>query len=226
MWEGCPRLSVGFALFIAGLGLVDSLNPATIAVAVVLGTTERPLWRLTGYAAGIFAVYFIGGLVLTLGPSQLIRTATNHPSGVGFDIALVVGGVIAVAFAAWVWVHRRDEAKLPDVKLQPGSALVLGAGITAVDLPTAFPYFAAIVAILGEDVSVPWEIALLVLFNLMYVAPIIVIAVVAVVLGDRAEAPLLKLRAFVTRWSPILLVVLSVAVGVAALFSGIRGLVK
>ena len=226
MWEGCPRLSVGFVLFIAGLGLVDSLNPATIAVAVVLGTTERPLWRLTGYAAGIFAVYLLGGLILTLGPSALIRTATRHPSGLGFDIALVVGGLIALGFAAWVWVHRHDEAKIPDVELRPRSAIALGAGITAVDLPTAFPYFAAIVAILDEDVSIPGEVTLLVLFNLMYVAPILLIAVVAVILGDRAEAPLLKIRAFVTRWSPVLLVVLSVAVGIAALVSGIRGLVK
>jgi len=188
-------LTVGFALFIAGVGLVDSLNPATIAVAVVLATTERPLWRLAGYTAGIFAVYFLGGLILTLGPSQLIRTATSHPSGLGFDIGFIVAGLVAFAFAVWIFLHRHDQAKIPDVDVKPGSAVVLGAGITAVDLPTAFPYFAAIVAILGEDLSAPPEILLLLLFNVMYVLPIIVIAIVAVVLGERAEGPLLKIRA-------------------------------
>ena len=216
-------MTVGFALFIAGVGLVDSLNPATIAVAVVLATTERPLWRLAGYTAGIFAVYFLGGLILTLGPSQLIRTATSHPSGLGFDIGFIVAGLVAFAFAVWIFLHRHDQAKIPDVDVKPGSAVVLGAGITAVDLPTAFPYFAAIVAILGEDLSAPPEILLLLLFNVMYVLPIIVIAIVAVVLGERAEGPLLKIRAFVTRWSPWLLVVLSVGVGVAALYAGIQG---
>jgi cytochrome c biogenesis protein CcdA len=219
-------LSVAFVLLIAGMGLVDSLNPATIAVGVVLGTTERPLLRLSGYAAGIFAVYFLGGLVLTLGPSELIRTATSHPEGIGFDIALVVVGLVALGFAAWVFVHRRDAAKVPDVKMRPGSALALGAGMTAVDLPTAFPYFAAVVAIIGEDVAPPVEIALLVLFNVMYIAPIVLIAVVAVALGERAERPLLRIRAFVTRWSPVLLVVLSVAVGVVALVAGVKGLVS
>jgi cytochrome c biogenesis protein CcdA len=219
-------LSVAFVLLIAGMGLVDSLNPATIAVGVVLGTTERPLLRLSGYAAGIFAVYFVGGLVLTLGPSELIRTATSHPEGIGFDIALVVVGLVAFGFAAWVFVHRRDAAKVPDVKMRPGSALALGAGMTAVDLPTAFPYFAAVVAIIGEDLAAPVEIALLVLFNVMYIAPIVLIAVVAVALGERAERPLLRIRAFVTRWSPVLLVVLSVAVGVVALVSGVKGLVS
>ena len=219
-------LSVAFVALIAGMGLVDSLNPATIAVGVVLGTTERPLLRLSGYAAGIFAVYFLGGLILTLGPSELIRTATSHPEGIGFDIALVVVGLVALGFAAWVFVHRRDAAKVPDVKMRPGSALALGAGMTAVDLPTAFPYFAAVVAIVGEDLSAPVEIALLVLFNVMYVAPIVLIAVVAVALGERAERPLLRIRAFVTRWSPVLLVVLSVAVGVVALVAGVKGLVS
>jgi cytochrome c biogenesis protein CcdA len=217
-------LTVGFALLIAGMGLVDSLNPATIAVGVVLGTTERPLLRLLGYTAGIFGVYLAGGLLLTLGPSELIRTATSHPSGVGFDIGLLVVAVIAFAFAAWVIVHRNDQAKVPDISMQPGSAVALGAGMTAVDLPTAFPYFAAIVAILGEDLSPAYEIALLVLFNLMYVAPILLIAAVAVGLGDRAEAPLLRIRAFVTRWSPLLLALLSIAVGVAALYAGVKGL--
>jgi cytochrome c biogenesis protein CcdA len=219
-------LSVAFVALIAGMGLVDSLNPATIAVGVVLGTTERPLLRLSGYAAGIFAVYFVGGLVLTLGPSELIRTATSHPKGIGFDIALVVVGLVALGFAAWVFVHRRDAAKVPDVKMRPGSALALGAGMTAVDLPTAFPYFAAVVAIIGEDLAPPVEIALLVLFNVMYIAPIVLIAVVAVALGERAERPLLRIRAFVTRWSPVLLVVLSVAVGVVALVAGVKGLVS
>jgi cytochrome c biogenesis protein CcdA len=191
----------------------------------VLATTERPVLRLAGYIAGIFGVYFLGGLLLTLGPSELIRTATSHPSGIGFDIVFIVGGLIALGFAAWVFLHRSDAAKVPNVDVRPRSAVVLGAGITAVDLPTAFPYFAAIVAILGEDVSVPYEVALLVLFNVAYVAPIIVIAVVAAVLGERAEAPLLKIRAFVTRWSPVVLAVLSLGVGIAALYAGIRGLV-
>src|SRR4051794_5508258 len=214
------RLSVEFVLLIAGMGLIDSLNPATIAVGVVLGTTERPLWRLAAYAGGIFGVYLLGGLVLTLGPSELIRTATSRPDSTVFNAALIIAGAVAIGFAAWVFAHRRDETKIPDVAMKPGSALALGAGMTAVDLPTAFPYFAAIVAIVGEDLTAPVEIALLVLFNVMYIAPIVLIAVVAVALGERAERPLLRIRAFVTRWSPVLLVVLSVAVGAVALVAG------
>src|SRR5436190_3349462 len=204
------RLSVEFVLLIAGMGLIDSLNPATIAVGVVLGTTERPLWRLAAYAGGIFGVYLLGGLVLTLGPSELIRTATSRPDSTVFNAALIIAGAVAIGFAAWVFAHRRDETKIPDVAMKPGSALALGAGMTAVDLPTAFPYFAAIVAIVGKGLKVPAEIGLLVLFNAMYILPIVLIGVVVVVLGDRAEGVLVKVRGFITRWSPILLSLLSV----------------
>lgn len=219
------RVSVEFVLFVAGMGLADSLNPATIAVAVVLAATERPIWRLIGYTAGIFGVYLAGGLLLTLGPSGLIRTATNRPDSTLFNVALIVAGVVALAFAVWVFVHRHDEAKVPDVNLRPRSAVGLGAGMTAVDLPTAFPYFAVIVAIIGKNINVLSEIALLVVFNVMYVLPMVAIIVIAAVLGERAAGALTKVHDLVTRWSPVLLAVLSAGLGVAVLVIGIGGLV-
>jgi cytochrome c biogenesis protein CcdA len=220
------RVSLEFVLFVAGMGLADSLNPATIAVAVVLAATERPVWRLIGYTAGIFSVYLAGGLLLTLGPSGLIRTATNRPDSALFNVALIVAGLVALGFAVWVFLHRHDRAHVPDVNLRPGSALGLGAGMTAVDLPTAFPYFAVIVAIIGKNISVVYEIVLLVLFNVMYVLPIVVIIVIAAVLGERAAGALKKVQDLVTRWSPILLAVLSAALGAVALVAGIGGLVS
>jgi cytochrome c biogenesis protein CcdA len=217
-------VSLEFVLFVAGMGLADSLNPATIAVAVVLATTDRPVWRLIGYTAGIFGVYLAGGLILTLGPSGLIRTATHRSDSTLFNVALLVAGLVALGFAIWVFVHRHDQAKVPDVAMRPGSALGLGAGMTAVDLPTAFPYFAVIVAIVGKDIHVLPEIGLLLLFNLMYVLPLIAIIAVAATLGDRAAEPLKKVQDFVTRWSPILLAGLSAGLGVAVLVAGISGL--
>ena len=169
-------------------------------------------------------MYFVGGLVLTLGPSELIRTATQRPDSTPVDVVFLVAGLVAVGFAVWVFLNRKKEAKIPDVSMHPGSALALGAGMTAVDLPTAFPYFAAIVAIIGEGLTAPAEIGALLLFNVAYIVPIVVIAVAAAVLGDRAAAFLEKVRVFVTRWSPMLLSLLSLVVGLALIFSGIDGL--
>jgi hypothetical protein len=69
---------------------------------------------------------------------------------------------------------------------------------------------------------VPAEIGLLILFDAMYVLPIVLLGVVVVVLGARARG--CNVRALVRRWSPVLLLLLSVAVGVAVIVAGIQGL--
>jgi cytochrome c biogenesis protein CcdA len=220
-------LSLEFALIIAGLGLVDSLNPATITVGAILAATEHPVHRLAGYAAGIFSVYLAGGLVLTLGPAELLRTALHGPDATTpRNIVFLVVGLVAIGFAVWVFANRNtDRLKSREFKIKPGSAFVLGAGITAVDLPTAFPYFGAIAAMVARDLSTSSEIALLVLFNLMYVLPILVILGASAVLHERAQPFMARVREFVVRWSPILLSVLTLAVGIALTVAGLRGLV-
>ena len=209
------------------IGLADSLNPSTIVPALYLATGEHPRERVIQFTVGVFAVYFIGGAAIALGPGELLLSLVPHPSHTTRYVLEVVAGAAIVIAGVLLWFHRTrlGEREPPDISGGGRGTWLLGATITIVELPTAFPYFAAIVAILGEDLSAPPEILLLLLFNVMYVLPIIVIAVVAVVLGERAEGPLLKIRAFVTRWSPWLLVVLSVGVGVAALYAGIQGLV-
>jgi cytochrome c biogenesis protein CcdA len=219
-------LSLEFALIIAGLGLVDSLNPATITVGAILAATEHPVRRLAGYAAGIFCVYLLGGLVLTLGPAELLRTALHGPGATtARDIVFIVVGLVAIGFAVWVFVHRdTDRLKDREFKIKPGSAFLLGAGITAVDIPTAFPYFGAIAAMVARDVSTSSKVGLLVLFNLMYILPILVVLGAAAVLHERARPFMARVREFVVRWSPILLSLLTLGVGIALTVDGVKGL--
>jgi cytochrome c biogenesis protein CcdA len=220
-------LSLEFALIIAGLGLVDSLNPATITVGAILAATEHPVRRLAGYAAGIFSVYLLGGLILTLGPAELLQTALHGPdASTARNIIFIVVGLVAIGFAVWVFAHRdTDRLKSREFKIKPGSAFLLGAGITAVDIPTAFPYFGAIAAMVARDLSTSSKIILLVLFNVMYVLPILVILGAAAVLHERAQPFMARVREIVVRWSPIILSLLTLAVGIALTVAGLRGLV-
>jgi len=215
---------LGLVLAVAGIGLFDSLNPLTIAVGAFVASGERPVPRLAAYTAGIFAVYLAGGILLTLGPGALIRTATHRPDTTAVHIAYLIAGIGAIAFGAWVWRHRNATENLPRFVTRPHSPLALGAGITIVDLPTAIPYFGAIVAILDADVSTPSEAGLLVLFNLMYVAPLLAMVLALIVLRERAPVLLERLRTFVARWSPVVLALLSVPAGVLAIVAGVKGL--
>jgi cytochrome c biogenesis protein CcdA len=220
-------LDAGFTLFIAGLGLFDSLNPVTVAVGALLATTNRPARRLGGFVIGIFSVYLFGGLVLTLGPGELLDAVSPGPAAITLrDVVLLVVGVAAIGFGAWVLVEREaGRRRLPDLAIGSGSAFALGAAMTFVDLPTAFPYFAAIAAIVAEDVGALSATALLLLFNLMYVAPILLMLAAASVLQDRAAPAIGRTRDLVSHWAPVLLSVLSLGVGIALTVVGGRGLV-
>src|SRR4051794_22111130 len=206
-------------------GLADSLNPATIAVAIVLATGRRPVPRLLLYSLGTGTTYFLGGLLLVIGPAGILHSLLHRkPTTAGYIVEIVIGA-IGIAAAVWLWTRRPGSAeKHVPTEVSPPRAFVIGAGITLVDLPTALMYFAAIALIARADISVPEEVGLLVVFNVAYVAPLLVVTVLAGVLGPKAEPLLEKLRAFVARWGPRLLAVLTGGGGAYILAKGIAGL--
>ena len=206
-------------------GLADSLNPATIAVAIVLATGRRPVPRLLLYTLGTGVTYFLGGLLLVLGPAGLLDALLNRKPTTPGHIAEIVVGVLAIAAAVWIWTRKPGsvEKRVP-TEVSSTRALLIGGGITLVDLPTALMYFAAIALIVRADISGAEEVGLLVAFNVAYVVPLLVVTVLAGVLGPKAEAPLERLRGFVARWGHRLLALLTGGGGAYILAKGIAGL--
>jgi cytochrome c biogenesis protein CcdA len=93
-----------------------------------------------------------------------------------------------------------------------GSALLMGAGIAGVELLTAFPYFAVIAMVLGSSVKAPAKVFLLVLYNLIYVIPLIAIVVVRAVMGERGAELLVPVSDWIqTRWPIVVAPVAGVA---------------
>jgi cytochrome c biogenesis protein CcdA len=210
-------------LFVLSIGLADSINPLTIAVALYLATTPRAVRQLAGFTAGVFGVYTLGGLILLFGPAALLRLATHGLNPTVGKIIAVVAGVVAIGFAVVVWLRRDQVAHtgLPDRALRPGSAVTLGAGVTVVDLPTAFPLFIVVAAIVQQDVGPAEEVGLLVLYNAAYVLPLVAILGLRALGGERGERWLEVLRARVTKWAPAALSVLSALIGVALIAYGL-----
>ena len=101
---------------------------------------------------------------------------------------------------------------------------MLGASITAIELPTAFPYFAAIAAIVGSGAGPIRQLFYLLLFNVAFVLPLLVIIGVLTFGGDQTERLILRVRNFLERrWPHVLAVVLLVA-GVIVIGLGLIGL--
>src|SRR5436305_30469 len=130
---------------VLSIGLADSLNPTTIAPALYLATGEHPRARVTEFTLGVFAVYLVGGAAIALGPGQLLLALVPKPNHHTRYLIELIAGIALLVSAALLWHNRARlaERKMPDVSTKGRSSAILGATITAVELPTAFPYFAA-----------------------------------------------------------------------------------
>jgi cytochrome c biogenesis protein CcdA len=210
---------------IAALGVADSINPVTILVALYLGSAADPARRLAGFVAGVFAVYLLGGLALVLGPGELLAGAVHGVAIPGADIAALIGGValIAAALALWRGRARARGVQLPRAFTQPGPAFLLGAAVTALDLPTAFPYFGAIAVIVAADAPFVGQLLLLGMFNALYVLPLVLILFARIVLGSRARSAMARASAAVQRLAAPLLAAAAGAGGTALVIRGAQG---
>ena len=214
---------------VISIGLADSLNPTTLAPALVLATGEGASGRhdVSRFLLGVFGVYLLGGLLIALGPGELILDLVPTPSPRAGQILEVIAGVVLLAAGGLLWRHRATLAKKQLIapvgsKHRPG--LILGASITTVELPTAFPYFAAIAAIVGSGQSIVHQILLLVLYNVCFVLPIVGIYATLVLAADRAEIYLARTRALLQKHWPLLLAVVALVAGSFTIVLGVTGL--
>jgi cytochrome c biogenesis protein CcdA len=211
---------------VISIGLADSLNPSTIAPALYLATGERARDRVAEFTIAVFAVYFVGGAVIGVGIGQLVRPLFPHPHHHITDIIEVAVGVAMVAAAGVLWRHRArlSERDPPDFDPQGRSSWILGASITAVELPTAFPYFAAIAAIVGSGLGPVRDIVLLVLFNLCFVLPLVGIVATLTFGGERSDRLITAGRNFLEQYWPAVLAGLALAAGIFVVLLGVTGL--
>jgi cytochrome c biogenesis protein CcdA len=211
---------------VVSIGLADSLNPTTIAPALYMAEGKRAVARVVEFTLGVFAVYLVGGLLVVLGPGELIVDLFARPGPTARHVIEIIAGVAMLAGAVVLWRKRNALATTrPEPRrLETRSSAILGATISAVELPTAFPYFAAIATVVGSGASLTRQIFLLVLFNVCFVLPLIAIAVVLAVAGDEAQVLLTRARdAFRANWPKVLAAVALVA-GVLVILLGVSGL--
>jgi cytochrome c biogenesis protein CcdA len=213
------------ALAVVAIAAPDSLNPSLIVAAVFLTLGDHPVRRSLIFTITAFVVTLAGGLAIALGLGDLILSLLPKLSRtLKYDLFIVVGVLVMIGGAVLWW--RRDAlASVPsDTHQDPaqgGSALLLGAGIAGVELLTAFPYFAAIAMVVGSSVSGPSKIFLLVLYNVIYVLPLIAIVVVRAIMGEKGSELLVPVSAWIETHWPVIAAPIAVVVGVALTAYGI-----
>jgi cytochrome c biogenesis protein CcdA len=211
---------LGAALIVAGIAIVDSLNPGTIAPALVLAVSAHPVRRILEFAVGFIVVNVAGGIVLLLGISLLPKPSDHlrHVAAVIAGIALIVAAV--ALFVARDRLTRPKPAKEETKSRSSGSALFFGAGLALAELPTAFPYFAAIAAIQAEDLPLAKEVVLVVGFNLLFLLPVFLIALAIEFFPSTWERVITPFRRWMSAHWPVVLAAVLAAGGVALLVYG------
>jgi cytochrome c biogenesis protein CcdA len=213
---------------VASIALADSLNPATVAPGLYLASGERPRRAVLEFTAAVAAVNFVGGVVLTVGPGQLLLALIPHPGATLRYIAETVAGVAMLIAAALLWIYRDRLGRQHEEKAEPKrrSPVLLGVTIAAVELPTAFPYFAAIAAIVAAGVNVAQEVILVAIYTLCFVAPLLAIVLTLMVAGERAEQILTRTRDFLQAHWPVVLAILALVAGLFVTALGVTGLIS
>jgi cytochrome c biogenesis protein CcdA len=216
---------VHVVIVVAAIAFVDSLNPSTIGPALVLAATDPSGARVRLFTLGVFAVFFVGGALLVLGPGQLLLAEVPRPGQDTKHIVELIGGAVLVITAIVLWLKRRRLAERPLPRGESGrGSFALGVTISAVELPTAFPYFAAIAAIVDSDAGVVRQAIYLLVFNVVFILPLIGIVVALAVAGERAEPTVERVRAWFERHWPALAAGIVGGAGVLLLAFGGAGL--
>jgi cytochrome c biogenesis protein CcdA len=211
---------------VISIGIADSLNPTTIAPCLYLASGRHPRRQVAEFTLAVFAVYLFGGLAVALGPGQLLLSIVPRPGRhLGYVLETVAGGAMLAA-AAFLWGYRSRLAQSSPPQVKPGrkSSAILGATIMAVELPTAFPYFAAIAACVGADVDVPRLVLLLVVFNLCFIAPLLGVLGVLTFAGPNAYRLLNRGRCVLEAHWPAVLATLALLAGLFVTMLGVTGL--
>jgi cytochrome c biogenesis protein CcdA len=171
---------------------IDSINPCAIGVLILLITTlltlskdkKRMLWIGTIYILAVYVTYLAAGLGLLYFIQKL---------NIAEPIGIVVGGLVIllgfVEIKDFWWYGQGFSLHIPTSKIAqikryvkkasiPG-AIVLGAFVSAVELPcTGGPYLAitTLLAKIGLSTKVFGYLAL---YNFIFVLPLIIILVIA-----------------------------------------------
>ncbi|MGZ4412655.1 MAG: GAP family protein [Gaiellaceae bacterium] len=208
-------LSVGFA---------DSINPSTVGPALYLASYRDGGRSLGGFIAGVFAVSTLAGVVLILGPGRLLLT--HHPTAHTEHLVEVAAGIGLVAVAAGLWlVRKRVMARVvQNERMVQRASILVGAGIMAIELPTALPYFAVIAAVAGSGRPLATQVVLVLLFNLMFVAPLLAVLSIRQLAGTRGLDWLASRRERLERRAGEIVPALVLAVAVLLLAIGMAGL--
>lgn len=208
-------MTLGLALMLGGLALIDSTSFGTLLIPVWLLLTPGRLraGHVAVYLGTVAAFYFCVGVLLTLGADAALLAARALVADIPattLKIGQLALGVAVIAASYWLEARARRQEGEPGkvqrwrVKAMTGSgstgALMSLALLAALlEVATMLPYLAAVGLIADADLG--WQLSGVTIagYCLVMTLPAIVLAVARLAAHRRVEPLLQKINDWLTR---------------------------
>lgn len=217
-------------LVLTPIALLDSTSiiPLAIVVLVILLGGPSPLIRSAALLSGIFVAYLACGVLILFGLQSVFDAVNTYALKVWQDpnteelIFQILIGLVLGALGLRMALKREEKAgKEAPAAMTAGQAFLAGAGMTIVGLPGAVPYLAAIDLILRSDLTAAEEVIVLLVYNVVFISPLVAIAAVSLALGDRSKRLLDAIRDFFDTWGTRIIVILMILLGAVLVADGV-----
>jgi cytochrome c biogenesis protein CcdA len=180
-------------LGLLALALVDSINPSAIVVTLYLLSRGRVPAQVAVYVVAIFLTYLALGVIMMSGIDALLPSRPVVDGRLEF----IVQGLIGLALL--LYALRSPPAARSAPPLEPrattyAALAFLGVTVTALELPTAVPYFGAIALLTSADLPMAQWLPLLAFYNVIFVLPPVLLLAGHVMFGSQLDARYAELR--------------------------------
>jgi hypothetical protein len=184
-----PALAAG----IAGLAVLDSFNPATIAgvALILLSPLRRPVTSALAYVLGAYAVVLAMGAVVLLSAGAAASAVSGGLVWIRRTVLAFAALALLVAAVRRLRDRRRGAVELP-AWFSPWTAAPIGVLVTGADLPNAFPYLVAIERLVAAGVPTGPGILVLALYAVVYCLPCLVLLLLGTLHGERVRRRLVR----------------------------------
>ena len=179
-----PTLAGG----IAGLAVLDSFNPATIAgvALILLSPMRRPGASALAYVLGAYVVVLAAGTAIYLSAGAAASAVSGGVLWIRRAAFALAALALLVAAFRRLRNRRRAAVELP-AWFSPWTAAPIGVLVTGADLPNAFPYLVAIERLVSAGVPTGPGVLLLALYAVVYCLPCLVLLLLGTLHGERVR---------------------------------------
>lgn len=229
-------MTVEIILGLIWFGLLDALNPATIATMMMLLPIVKKKWHALIFILGTYIVYLIIGLSIFFGGGKLLKRyivdlVNRFPYFIVIiefvisSVMLIFGFIYTVKLIKRIInkdVGQKDYIGIVTKFVTPLSLIMLAVTATLSDVTTSIPYFGFIGMLSIENISIGSTLILFIFYCFIYVSPMILLyGLYSFIHGEKFTKIELSFRNFInkaTEYSiPIMLIVLGLFILIDAL---------